>query len=179
MAPSLLLQQAFWLSLWYLCSGGTLFLNKIILTQLNGDVQVLGCCQMATTAFLGAVKVYGSKWFCSSSPGGGATTPTKHSKESERVATNAFRRNMLLVAIMRSSTILLGLVSLANVAASFTETIKASAPFFTVIFTRIILRQTTSVQVNISLTPVMVGLVLASATELSFNMIGFGAAVRS
>ena len=86
---------------------------------------------------------------------------------------------MLLVAIMRSSTILLGLVSLANVAASFTETIKASAPFFTVIFTRIILRQTTSVQVNISLTPVMVGLVLASATELSFNMIGFGAAVRS
>jgi len=68
-------------------------------------------------------------------------------------------------------------VSLANVAASFTETIKASAPFFTVIFTRIILRETTSAQVNLALVPVMMGLVLCSATELTFNMVGFMAAV--
>ena len=174
---SLFVQQACWLSLWYLCSGGTLFLNKIILTQLNGDVQVLGCCQMATTAFLGALKVYGSKWFCAGEQQPPEKNPTKRVQESERVANAAFRKNMLLVAVMRSSTILLGLVSLANVAASFTETIKASAPFFTVIFSRIILRESTSIQVNLSLVPVMLGLVLCSSTELSFNMIGFGAAV--
>ena len=173
-AGTVLHKQIFWLSMWYACSGGTLFLNKIILTQLNGDIQILGCCQMGMTAVLGAAKVYGGKYLC-----GDAAPVTKHSgdAESERVAYSAFRRNMLLVAIMRSSTILFGLVSLANVAASFTETIKASAPFFTVIFTRIILRETTSVQVNVALIPVMMGLGLCSATELSFNMIGFLAAV--
>eukprot|EP01047_Picozoa_sp_COSAG01_P027011 COSAG01_NODE_1765_length_9275_cov_36.746077_1_plen_372_part_00 len=180
MPVPLFYQQAFWLSLWYGCSAGTLFLNKIILTQLNGDVQVLGCCQMATTALLGALKVYGSR-LCKaggSDGGGHDTSPGKpRSAESERVAAAAFRRNMLAVAIMRSSTIILGLVSLANVAASFTETIKASAPFFTVIFSQIILRETTSVQVNLSLVPVMFGLMLASASELTFNTIGFLAAV--
>ena len=104
-AASVLHRQIFWLSLWYACSGGTLFLNKIILTQLNGDIQILGCCQMGMTAVLGAAKVYGGRYLC-----GDAAPVTKHSgdAESERVAYSAFRRNMLLVAIMRSSTILLG-----------------------------------------------------------------------
>lgn len=98
-------KQIFWLSLWYACSGGTLFLNKIILTQLNGDIQILGCCQMAMTAALGAAKVYGGRYLC-----GDAAPVTKYPSdaESERVAYSAFRRNMLLVAVMRSSTILLG-----------------------------------------------------------------------
>ena len=102
---SVLHKQIFWLSLWYACSGGTLFLNKIILTQLNGDIQILGCCQMAMTAVLGAAKVYGGRYLC-----GDAAPVTKRSgdAESERVAYAAFRRNMLLVAVMRSSTILLG-----------------------------------------------------------------------
>ena len=37
---------------WYICSGGTLFLNKIILTELHGDIQVLGGLQMTTTCVL-------------------------------------------------------------------------------------------------------------------------------
>eukprot|EP01052_Picozoa_sp_SAG31_P029888 SAG31_NODE_3014_length_4786_cov_9.641135_2_plen_159_part_00 len=138
--------QLFWLSLWYGCSGGTLFLNKIILTQLNGDVQVLGGCQMAMTALLGAAKVYGTR-LCNKEP----AVAAYGNAMDEAQAYAAFRRNMLLVALMRSSTILLGLISLANVAASFTETIKASAPFFTVIFTHLILKESTSMQVNLSL----------------------------
>ena len=86
---------------------------------------------------------------------------------------------MLLVGIMRGLTVLFGLISLANVAVSFTETIKSSAPFFTVIFAQLILRQSTSWQVNASLLPVMIGLALCSANELSFNMIGFFAAVAN
>lgn len=169
-----LIETAFWLSLWYCCSGGTLFLNKIILTQLSGDVQVLGGCQMAMTAFLGAVKVYGSRLCQTSKP---VAKYGNAMDEAEALAT--FKRNMFLVAVMRSSTILLGLVSLANVAASFTETIKASAPFFTVIFTHLILREHTSVQVNLALVPVMLGLVVCSGTELSFNLIGFLAAITT
>merc|ERR1712023_187807 len=44
-----------------------------------------------------------------------------------------------LVGAMRFATVVLGLVSLKHIAASFTETIKASAPFFTVIIAYLML----------------------------------------
>lgn len=88
-----------------------------------------------------------------------------------------FYRDMVIVGVMRGLTVLLGLVSLAHVAVSFTETIKSSAPFFTVVFARLMLGQHTSWQVNLSLLPVMLGLMLCSATELSFDTIGFLAAI--
>eukprot|EP00439_Symbiodinium_sp_Y106_P062132 s2560_g9.t1 len=78
---------------------------------------------------------------------------------------------------MRFSTVVLGLVSLKYVAASFTETIKASAPFFTVIVAYLMLGERTGVPVLASLVPVAGGLVLVSSTELSYNIVGFGAAV--
>ena len=49
---------------------------------------------------------------------------------------------------MRVVTVVLGLVSLKYVAVSFTETVKSSAPFFTVIFARIMLNERTSVMVR-------------------------------
>ena len=52
------------------------------------------------------------------------------------------------------------------VAVSFTETVKSSAPFFTVIFARLMLNERTSLAVNLSLLPVVGGLALCSATEV-------------
>lgn len=89
----------------------------------------------------------------------------------------SFLRDMAIVGVMRFATVMLGLVSLKYVAVSFTETVKSSAPFFTVIFARIILKEHTSTMVNLSLLPVVGGLALASATELSFTRVGFFAAV--
>ena len=53
---------------------------------------------------------------------------------------------MAVVGVMRVLTVVLGLVSLKYVAVSFTETIKSSAPFFTVIFARLMLGEYTSPQ---------------------------------
>lgn len=78
---------------------------------------------------------------------------------------------------MRGVTVILGLVSLAHVAVSFTETVKSSAPLFTVLFSYLILREKTPWQVTLSLVPVMIGLAVSSATEISFDTIGFVAAV--
>lgn len=165
----------FWLGSWYCCSLVTLFLNKIILSSPGGDKYVLGISQMVMTAVLGAAKVYGPR-AC-----GLTTTPTPSaaSSMSAPLPYTTFWRDMLLVGVMRGLTVLFGLVSLAHVAVSFTETVKSSAPFFTVIFARVILHQHTSWQVNMALVPVMLGLALCSATELSFDMIGFGAAVAN
>ena len=70
-------------------------------------------------------------------------------------------------------TSFVGLVALEYVAVSFTETVKSSAPIFTVLITRVVIGETTSLIVNLSLIPIMGGLALASMTELSFLILGF------
>jgi solute carrier family 35 protein E2 len=86
---------------------------------------------------------------------------------------------MGLVGAMRFATVVLGLVSLKHIAASFTETVKASAPFFTVVIAYLMLGERTSWEVVMSLVPVAGGLVMVSFSELSFNVIGFSAAVAT
>ena len=68
-------------------------------------------------------------------------------------------------------TSFVGLVALEYVAVSFTETVKSSAPIFTVLITRVVIGETTSLIVNLSLIPIMGGLALASMTELSFSAV--------
>lgn len=157
---------SFWMGSWYLCSLVTLFMNKHYLSVLGGDEYLLGICQMTTTAVLGGIKVHFLKIENVSL---GDTHPQKKYP--------TFYRDMILVGIMRGLTVICGLVSLSHVAVSFTETVKSSAPFFTVIFSRFMLGTYTSWQVNLSLIPVMLGLALCSANELSFDMIGFLAAI--
>ena len=88
-----------------------------------------------------------------------------------------FERPSRALGALRGLTVVLGLVSLAHVAASFTETIKATAPIFTVWTARVVLRQRTSGPVVASLIPVMVGLVVCAHTEVSYDAIGFWAAL--
>lgn len=88
-----------------------------------------------------------------------------------------FARDMCIVGILRGVTVLLGLVALEHVPVSFVETIKATAPAFTVLFARLILQERTAPQVMLTLLPVVGGLILCSASELRFDSIGFAAAV--
>mmetsp|Transcript_3795 Transcript_3795/g.4373 ORF Transcript_3795/g.4373 Transcript_3795/m.4373 type:complete len:451 (-) Transcript_3795:50-1402(-) len=90
-----------------------------------------------------------------------------------------FARDMSIVGVLRGSTVLLGLVALEHVPVSFVETIKATAPVFTVIFAWLILKERTATPVVFTLVPVIAGLILCSASELSFNIIGFTAAVMN
>jgi solute carrier family 35 protein E2 len=199
---------------WYACSLVTLFLNKSLLTTMRVPVHYLGMGQMCTTCFLGAVKVYGPRMLKKGDGG------SKRDLEDGRANANVFYRNLALVGLMRGATVVLGLVSLKHVAASFTEAIKSSAPLFTVVFAWIILKVRTrcvvgvlhasdhcahrivcapllplatrfthalhaprarndSPRVIFSLVPVMVGLVITSGTELSFEMVGFLAALST
>jgi len=152
-----MLRVGFWMGSWYLCSLTTLFLNKQILTELGSGLYLLSIVQMVTTAVLGAVKVY--------MPGGSGT---KLRQEDPK-----FYQNLLLVGFMRGATVVLGLVGLKHLSPSFTEAIKSSAPLITVVFAWIILRERTSGRVLFSLLPIMIGLLLTSVTDLSFDFIGF------
>ena len=54
---------------------------------------------------------------------------------------SSFYRHMVIVGGMRYATVLLGLIALNYVAVSFTETVKSSAPAFTVVISRLLLGQ--------------------------------------
>ena len=62
---------------------------------------------------------------------------------------------------------------------SFAETVKSSAPVFTVFLAYLLMGEKTSWLVCLSLIPVMGGLALCSANELSFNTAGFLAAMAT
>eukprot|EP00850_Spirogloea_muscicola_P006957 SM000034S12711 [mRNA] locus=s34:332971:336264:- [translate_table: standard] len=64
-------------------------------------------------------------------------------------------------------------VSFAAVAVSFTHTIKALEPFFNAAASQFVLGQSIPLPLWLSLAPVVLGVSLASLTELSFNWKGF------
>ncbi|XP_018424179.1 PREDICTED: solute carrier family 35 member E2-like [Nanorana parkeri] len=154
-----------YLILWFFFSFCTLFLNKYILTLLEGEPSMLGAVQMLTTTFIGCIKMF---------------IPCCLYQHKARLSYPPnFLMIMLFVGLMRFSTVVLGLVSLKNVAVSFAETVKSSAPIFTVIMSRLILGEYTGMVVNLSLLPVMGGLALCTASEISFNVLGFSAALST
>eukprot|EP00850_Spirogloea_muscicola_P005900 SM000027S09681 [mRNA] locus=s27:781529:783703:+ [translate_table: standard] len=70
-------------------------------------------------------------------------------------------------------------VSLGKVAVSFTHTIKALEPFFSVLLSAMLLGDSPHPWVIASLLPIVGGVALASATEASFNWAGFLSAMAS
>lgn len=70
-------------------------------------------------------------------------------------------------------------MSLGKVAVSFTHTIKAMEPFFSVILSAMFLGENPTAWVVGSLVPIVGGVALASATEASFNWAGFWSAMAS
>ncbi|XP_059754901.1 solute carrier family 35 member E2B isoform X1 [Balaenoptera ricei] len=154
-----------YLTLWFFFSFCTLFLNKHILSLLEGEPSMLGAVQMLSTTLIGCVKIF---------------VPCCLYQHKTRLSYPPnFIMTMLFVGLMRFATVVLGLVSLKNVAVSFAETVKSSAPIFTVILSRTVLGEHTGLLVNLSLIPVMGGLALCTATEMSFNFLGFSAALST
>uniref|UniRef100_UPI000175FCC8 solute carrier family 35 member E2B n=1 Tax=Danio rerio TaxID=7955 RepID=UPI000175FCC8 len=124
------------LTLWYFFSFCTLFLNKYILSLLEGEPSMLGAVQMLSTTVIGCVQMF-------------VPCPLYQHKSRSEYPSN-FIMIMLFVGLMRFTTVVLGLVSLKNVAVSFAETVKSSAPIFTVIMSRLILGEYTGVMLSLS-----------------------------
>ena len=88
-------------------------------------------------------------------------------------------RLLLVVGCLRFSTLVFGLVALWFAPVSFAETVKSAAPVFTVILSCLVLGEACSLLINLSLVPVVVGLVLCSAFELSFNIQALAASLAA
>ena len=76
-------------------------------------------------------------------------------------------------------TVFMGILALRNTTISFTETVKSSAPIFTVGISRLMLGELNGPYVMCSLLPIMFGLAMCSTYELSFNIPGFASALAN
>ncbi|KAI3845298.1 hypothetical protein MKW98_009364 [Papaver atlanticum] len=70
-------------------------------------------------------------------------------------------------------------MSLGKVSVSFTHTVKALEPFFSVIISALFLGEVPTIWVLSSLVPVVGGVAMASLTEASFDWVGFWSAMGS
>ncbi|KAF3334684.1 phosphoenolpyruvate/phosphate translocator 1 [Carex littledalei] len=86
---------------------------------------------------------------------------------------------ILPLAIVHTMGNLFTNMSLGKVAVSFTHTIKAMEPFFSVLLSALFIGELPTVWVVLSLVPIVGGVALASLTEASFNWIGFWSAMAS
>ncbi|XP_053204872.1 solute carrier family 35 member E2B-like [Panonychus citri] len=154
------------IAVWYFFSFTTLFLNKYILSYLNGDPTILGSLQLFLCSICGYIHL---KY-----PIGYLTTSSKkiHDEIQKPVLWKNFNKSLLLIGCLRYSTIVLGLYALWYVPVSFAETVKSSAPVFTVIISWALIGETTTTFTKLSLIPVMSGLAICSAYELSFTFVG-------
>jgi solute carrier family 35 protein E1 len=152
-------ETAFYFGLWYMLNVQFNIINKQIYNYFPYPAFV-SCVHLAVGLVIAAF-FWGTKL-------------VKYQKPS-----NSFLKGALFVAMFHGVGHVVTNVSFATVAVSFTHTIKTLEPVFSSIISFLVTGTVYSPVIYASLLPIMGGVALCSATELSFTWVGFITAMMS
>lgn len=88
-------------------------------------------------------------------------------------------KSYLLTSLTNSCGIIATILAIGSGSVSFFHVVKCAEPVFTAVFSALILGQIFSWQVYFSLIPIIFGVAVAGATEISFTWFGFSLAITS
>jgi len=148
------------LLMWFLCNALTLIMNKWLFTTYAFLFPItLTAVHMTACTVLSGLLVLTGFTVRKTIPGG--------------------FRMLLAISLLLSFNIVLGNASLQYIPVSFMQAVKSSVPAITVFLQATAFGEAFSTTIYISLIPVVLGVAMASAAELNFNMLGFLLAVAA
>ncbi|XP_043663199.1 solute carrier family 35 member E1 homolog [Vespula pensylvanica] len=148
--------------LWYAVSSSSNVVGKMVLSDFPYPLTV-------TMVQLTSITVYSGPFF---NLWGVRKSPSN-------ISWGYYLRLIVPLALGKFLANVFSHVSIWKVPVSYAHTVKATMPLFTVILSRIILREKQTWRVYLSLVPIVGGVAIATLTELSFNMIGLISALAS
>ncbi|XP_043286961.1 solute carrier family 35 member E1 homolog [Venturia canescens] len=149
--------------LWYIVSSSSNVVGKLLLSDFPYPMTV-------TMVQLTSITLYSGPFF--------NLWGVRQYKNSE-VSWNYYFKLIVPLALGKFVGNVFSHVSIWKVPVSYAHTVKATMPLFTVILSRLILREKQTWKVYISLGPIVLGVAIATLTELSFNMLGLISALAS
>lgn len=141
---------------WYLSNIGVLLLNKYLLSVYGFKCPIfLTLCHMvACSCFSYMVAAF-------------QFVPRQSVKSKKQLL------KISVLAIVFCASVVGGNISLRFLPVSFNQAIGATTPFFTAIFSAVMINKLETVNTYLALVPVVVGIILASGAEPLFHLYGF------